>query len=290
LAPRQAAFGHAIVRDIQEIGAPSNDTGKWTFIKPIRLPLSVVISIGKKAELNTHIIDGKKMVMDVLDEEYGCDINISYDKLQKDPNKKYDASLGRHTPLTDEEKRHLKFAYDFEKLVKLPTPEEQRDSLRMNGYYSSGGEAVTVSAANTSAGVGEDDEDQAPATPGHQFQQQQEATTTLPPQQGVTTARVSMSQPEEPAKAAETTAETKISSNGNYDKSVTFSLPAVPDPVSADEMQQIMLKFASDNNLTTEVYQGNGKFNGFEMPKCFPNFVGKKYCFACKARKDCSTM
>jgi hypothetical protein len=123
---------NAVIRDIQSAGAPANNTGKWTYVHPIRIPQGLAATlVGLAEKLNK--IDGK--VYPLTDRNYGRDLLISFDSQSKDKNKIYQVQVGDRTKLTDDELAQQEFLIDFASHLKYPEPTALEETLRRNGFY-----------------------------------------------------------------------------------------------------------------------------------------------------------
>lgn len=143
ISARFSGYTHAIDRDIQEAGGLGSDWKPW---RPIRLPISVIISLQNLKGRNIHTINGTKYEADVADPHYGRDVAIKYDPHAANPQAKYSVDKGEHTPLTEEEQAYIGDLYDFRSMIEYPDVSEVKKALQQNGYYQllNGEQQVTV--------------------------------------------------------------------------------------------------------------------------------------------------
>jgi len=135
---------NAIIREIQQQGAPQNNTGGWSFIHPIRLPQGASNLLAEKEERFGHKYQeqdeaGKffTRVAGFAHAKYGKDVAISYNS-KLDAQKMYQIDIGPRdpvTPLTEEEKAHRNHLIDFASLMKYPSAESLQRTLEKNGLY-----------------------------------------------------------------------------------------------------------------------------------------------------------
>lgn len=133
---------NAIVREVQQQGAPQNNSGNWTFIYPIRLPQGAANLLAEKEERFGHRYQEKdengntfSRIGGFAHALYGKDIAITYNS-GADAQKMYQIDVGPRdpvTPLTDEEKSHRNHLIDFASLMKYPSPDTLQKSLEKNG-------------------------------------------------------------------------------------------------------------------------------------------------------------
>lgn len=144
MSSRLTMAHNAIIREIQNQGAPQNNTGGWTFIHPIRLPQGASNLLAEKEERFGHKYqeqdgNGKffTRIAGFAHALYGKDIAISYNS-KFDAQKMYQIDVGPRdpvTPLTEEEKSHKHHLIDFAAAMKYPSPETLQRSLEKNGLY-----------------------------------------------------------------------------------------------------------------------------------------------------------
>ena len=127
ITPRQHGYGHAIFRQAQQM----NQIRPWA---PVKLPISLILSIQRLSGMNVHIIDGQRYEADVTDPYWGADVYVLYDSTAR-AEQKYQVQIGPKVPLTEEEMSYISQQYDWKSRVVWPSREEVIRSLRENGYY-----------------------------------------------------------------------------------------------------------------------------------------------------------
>lgn len=137
IAPRQTALVQAIIR-------PMTGVAQGGELKPMRIPSSVVNGIRKAMELNfiqqadgTMLMgeDGKPVIADPTDPDYGFDILIHYDP-SKSGSDKYTVQSGAKSRLTDAERNMYHSLIDWATIVKTPSENQVKEALTKNGYMS----------------------------------------------------------------------------------------------------------------------------------------------------------
>ena len=120
---REETYVEVIDRDIQEqepskhkpskeetkTGVKRKDnSGSWTPIRVWRLNNTLIGRIQKLESLNKHKIDGERQAVGVDDEEYGCDLHVSYtDNSKVPPTDRYQVQKGDHSPIEEDENEYL---------------------------------------------------------------------------------------------------------------------------------------------------------------------------------------
>lgn len=120
---REETYVEVIDRDIQEQEPskhkPSKEETKtgvkrkdnscsWTPIRVWRLNNTLIGRIQKLESLNKHKIDGERQAVGVDDEEYGCDLHVSYtDNSKVPPTDRYQVQKGDHSPIEEDENEYL---------------------------------------------------------------------------------------------------------------------------------------------------------------------------------------
>jgi hypothetical protein len=126
---------NAIVREIQQQGAPSNNAGGWTFIQPVKFPEGFSNTIKEKTD-KFNKVAGK--VWGFNHKDHGKDLLITYNSQAKEKAKMYQLDVGDKTVLTPEEMAHAKYLIDFQsELAKTGYPKDENcvKALQKNGYY-----------------------------------------------------------------------------------------------------------------------------------------------------------
>jgi hypothetical protein len=109
-------------------GFKEPDSESWTPVRIIVLPPSVIQKLGSFSSINKHRVMGKNEEFEILDEKYGRDIFISYNK-DAAGSAKYDVQLGDVTPLTREEKKYL--TYDLASVYKPESVEQAEREAKL---------------------------------------------------------------------------------------------------------------------------------------------------------------
>ena len=120
---REETYVEVIDRDIQEqepskhrpskeetkTGVKRKDnSSSWTPIRVWRLNNTLIGRIQKLESLNKHKIDGERQAVGVDDEEYGCDLHVSYtDNSKVPPTDRYQVQKGDHSPIEEDENEYL---------------------------------------------------------------------------------------------------------------------------------------------------------------------------------------
>lgn len=149
---REETYVEVIDRDVQEqepskhkpskseanTGVKSKDnSGSWTPVRVWRLNNTLIGRIQKLESLNKHKIDGERQPVSVDDEEYGCDLHVSYtDNSKVPPTDRYQVQKGDHSPIEDEENDYLIWDVATAIAEKCTNTEEQaqRDIDRYNKF------------------------------------------------------------------------------------------------------------------------------------------------------------
>lgn len=149
---REETYVEVIDRDVQEqepskhkpskseanTGVKSKDnSGSWTPVRVWRLNNTLIGRIQKLESLNKHKIDGERQPVSVDDEEYGCDLHVSYtDNSKVPPTDRYQVQKGDHSPIEDEENEYLIWDVAAAIAEKCTNTEEQaqRDIDRYNKF------------------------------------------------------------------------------------------------------------------------------------------------------------
>lgn len=126
IVPRQHGFGHAIFRQAQQMGQPCN--------LPVKLPISLCLSLQRLSGMNKHVIEGSTYEADVTDPYWGADVYVFYDSSAR-AEAKYQVQIGPRGPLRDDERAFVDQQINWRALVTYPTREEVVRALRDNGYY-----------------------------------------------------------------------------------------------------------------------------------------------------------
>lgn len=153
ISPRQTALVQAFIR-------PTAGLASGGDLKPMRLPSSVVNGIRKVMELNfvtnpdnTPVFgeDGKPIVADPTDADFGIDILIHYDP-SKQGSEKYTVQANVRSPLTAQERVMYPSLIDWANIIKVPTENQVKEALSKNGYMSlasnSFGKVADISSSN----------------------------------------------------------------------------------------------------------------------------------------------
>lgn len=157
MSARSTMAINAIIREIQQQGAPSNSKD-WTFVHPIKFPKGVAEAISEKAKKFNRKPGAKQDdpqgFYGFNHAQYGKDIFISYNS-QEDASKMYDIQVGERTALSTEELEHAKYMVDFASHIKYMPDEGVEEVLRRSGYYETLQSLQAQYALNTaSAKVG----------------------------------------------------------------------------------------------------------------------------------------
>jgi hypothetical protein len=134
IAPKTTMATNAIVREIQQAGAPANNAAGWTFIQPVKVPEGFSNTIKEKMD-KFNKIAGK--VYGFNHKDHGKDLLITYNSQSKEPSKMYQLDLGEKSPLTQEEMAHAKYLIDFQAALSktgYPKDENCTKALEKNGY------------------------------------------------------------------------------------------------------------------------------------------------------------
>lgn len=149
---REETYVEVIDRDVQEqepskhkpskseanTGVKSKDnSGSWTPVRVWRLNNTLIGRIQKLESLNKHKIDGERQPVSVDDEEYGCDLHVSYtDNSKVPPTDRYQVQKGDHSPIEEDENEYLIWDVAAAIAEKCTNTEEQaqRDIDRYNKF------------------------------------------------------------------------------------------------------------------------------------------------------------
>lgn len=135
MAPKTTMASNAIIRELQQAGAPSNNAAAWTFIQQVKFPEGFSNTLKENTD-KLNKIAGK--VYGFNHKDHGKDLLISYNSQAKEKAKMYQMQMGERTPLTAEELAHAKYLVDFHaKLLEVGYPKESscETALQKNGYY-----------------------------------------------------------------------------------------------------------------------------------------------------------
>lgn len=128
---------NAIIRELQQQGAPQNNSNNWTFVHPVRLPQGVADKIvDLQAKFGAKNPGGGTFGFNHKDN--GKDIYISYSSQEKNPNEMYKVLIGPNdptTPLKPEEMSQQPHLVNFIEHLKYPKDEVIEEALRKNGHY-----------------------------------------------------------------------------------------------------------------------------------------------------------
>ena len=131
LSPRKSGLGHALIRGMQLSGPTDRP---W---RPVRLPMTVMMSLKQLSQMNKINIGGVEYTADVADDNYGRDVVIMYNSAGKTPAEKYLVQLApQMSPLTAEERQYFGEVYNWDAIIKMPTREEVIASLNSCGYIA----------------------------------------------------------------------------------------------------------------------------------------------------------
>lgn len=122
IMPRQQGFTHAFDRSTGEFG-------------PVRIPISLALTLHQLASFNKVTIDGEEYECDIADPYYGIDVYVF-----NDPNGKgearYKAQAGPRTPITEQEQARMNSeSCRWMDVITYPSRDEIRQALTQNGYY-----------------------------------------------------------------------------------------------------------------------------------------------------------
>lgn len=149
---REETYVEVIDRDVQEqepskhkpsksetsTGVKDKDnSGSWTPVRVWRLNNTLIGRIQKLESLNKHKIDGERQPVSVDDEEYGCDLHVSYtDNSKVPPTDRYQVQKGDHSPIEEDENEYLIWDVAAAIAEKCTNTEEQaqRDIDRYNKF------------------------------------------------------------------------------------------------------------------------------------------------------------
>jgi hypothetical protein len=131
LGPRQTIFQHAIVRELQQ-------KGEISYVRPLRLPITLALSIANLKGMNQHIdpATGIQYDVDVTDENYGADIMVFNNPNAQNPTQKYQVQFYQKNALNENEKSQLTRLHDWASLIKYPTYQEILTALERNDYMA----------------------------------------------------------------------------------------------------------------------------------------------------------
>jgi hypothetical protein len=119
-------FTNAIIRDLQdnqpatlaewtksekETYFKEKGSTSWTPVRVVQLPLSVISQIQRIKNFGTDPVTKKRIIYPIADEQFGCDIIVSYDERAPSLQQRYYVQKGDSTPLTEEEQSYL--VYDI---------------------------------------------------------------------------------------------------------------------------------------------------------------------------------
>lgn len=140
LGRKLVMLSNVIVRDLQQAGPPMNNTGAWSFIKPMRFSPLVFDEIKSLAEKYNRVkTEAGEQIFNLNHAQYGRDVMIAYDKHNKDPKKKYSTQINpdpnQFNPLTEQEMSHAGALVDFSKYLQYPDDADCKDILEKQGFY-----------------------------------------------------------------------------------------------------------------------------------------------------------
>lgn len=321
IAPRISGLTHAIDRDVQEMGGNGPDWKPW---RPVRVPISVMISLEKYRGRNIHTINGKKYEADVADPYYGCDVAIQYDSASANPQAKYTTERGNHAPLTEEEQGYIAGLYDYRALIEYPDEKEIKKALLQNGYYKLlngedpaptivGGTVPVVDLSSkaptpptmqdaplpVSGGMGgpkalSDDlgaipEEDIPFAPSNA---EPAAKKKVAPEQVAVVEAPEVTTPEPAVTASEVVEEVSEAAEA-AEGGRTFKTKDSPHGVSLSVFQESLVTYAENLKKTSPKRAfpmrvcESGQLEGIEVMKCYGEYRGDMNCVRCPARGYC---
>jgi len=127
---------NTIIREIQEQGAPGNNTGQWTYVHPLRLPSGAANKIVDKQVKFGHK-NPAGGTYSYNHKEFGKDLLITMNAKPASPGDTYVIDAGKNdpvTPLTQDELSQIKFLTNFLEHLKYPKNEEVEEALKKNGF------------------------------------------------------------------------------------------------------------------------------------------------------------
>jgi hypothetical protein len=128
---------NAIIRELQEQGAPANNTGQWTFVHPIRIPQGAADKIVEaQAKYGVKKPDGSGH-FGFNDKTHGKDLGLTFNPDAAVPAEMYVLGISKDTPvkaLTEEEMKHAPHLVDFLKHLKYPKAGELTETFKRNGF------------------------------------------------------------------------------------------------------------------------------------------------------------
>jgi hypothetical protein len=316
---------NAIVREIQQQGAPSNNAGGWTFIQPVRFPEGFSNTIKEKTD-KFNKVAGK--VWGFNHKDHGRDLLITYNSVAKEKAKMYQLDIGDKTVLTPEEMAHAKYLIDFQtELSKIGYPKDENcvKALEKNGYYD------LLESLNANNNLKEIQKDTAPQSVPTPVAPPPQQAPVVPPE--VVAQAAAFDVPADGGVAATTGGELKAES-AKADSAVeapkfdadeplpNFPTPTVPPaapvqaaaPVVPPTVQppptplvttaptvapqgilQKIAAFASSQGLTLvphdKEYSDTTAFRkGMSVPSCFTTYTATKptkLCVKCPLKLDC---
>lgn len=150
---------------LKEMGSKS-----WTPIRGILIPASVAARLKAQKDLNTreNPKTGEVRKYDLAHPRFGRDIQFMYDPDAQKGSAMYDLSMGKRSPLTEEELAYLRYPLN---VVKTETPEEasrewkkleamlydENEVKNSRKFYNGGDDQETESVLDSSDEIGVDE-------------------------------------------------------------------------------------------------------------------------------------
>jgi len=297
---RLVMASNAIVRDIQSAGPPANNTGKWTFVHPIKVPQGFADTIAEKQE-KFNKVGG--VMYGFSHKDHGRDLLISYNSASKEPAKMYQLDLGDKTALKPEELQHGSFLVDFLSHLVFPADSTIEQALQRFGYYE---KLQSLAAGHNLQQVGQS----AQAAPAAAPQAQAVAPGAFDDGGGLPASSAA------PAPAVSQQPGVRLGIDPALETDVDMPQPAVAAPVAAPVTQPAVAAaapvaapapvaaapvadlgsriaaFAQLQNIPVRVSVSehsdmrNYK-SGMSVPQCFEKYDAQAKCKPCPIRLDC---
>jgi len=296
---------NAISRDLQTQGPPSNNSGKWSYLVPLKIPQGCSNKlIDAQDKFNKHKVQDAtgqmiEKVFGLHHRYYGKDVMISYNSKAPNPSDQYQIYLGPKepvTPLTDEELGHAGSLVNFLEHLKYPSPESVKESLQKSGYYESLDGMVTNSNLKT---LTKGDLPRPQVSP---VQSQQPVKTAF----DVDSEGIPTNAPTEDDIPDLTLLKGGPVNTSYHAPAQTTHVPptvATPAPqqhtppfaTKADgtNIQSLILSYATTNGLETRInetkYAEDLRYvqAGTQIPQCFSKYQAVPICKGCPIRVDC---
>lgn len=304
-SPRLSGLTHALVRSIQKAGGNSEEWKPW---RPVRMPISVLISLQKLRDRNLHVIEGKEYSADVTDPYYGRDVSILYDSQGSNPQNLYAIDKGDHTPLTEDEQGMLKELYTFKDLIEYPDHTEMKKALTQNGYYQMlhSGSTIAVPEVEPPPSPMQTFTPVPPAPPTPTVTQTPVAHVTqtpvapvaaqapvapaprppLPSTGGVDVGSAGLREAELDSKP-EHVSDVEIPFRTSNPEAAPVALSGNAANASSD-LQGAIVKFSEGLTRGTPLQDcDKGDLVGLKVLACFGAYKGDMHCVRCPIRKNC---